>query len=322
MSNISNSSPERHPVVAVVYSFLAPGLGLIYVGRLLLGLFVNLLFVLLALCFFIALSIWKFFPLFPAIVLASAWLVLCALSAWRSLEIIARQEVGPPQGYHHPLFYALIAIVTFAAPMAVAVDFAQRHLFSLAPVESMGLYPHAHPGDHLFIDRTVYRSTPPKRGDLVALRLPETGELAIRRVVAVPQDEVSMHGYTLVINDQIIDYTPLEPEWITHGELDPDADPSVWVEHNHDRRYVISMTPGTVMNSAIAGLKLDEGSYFVLADNRSPAAPEQTTIQDADSRIFGPISRDHIEGRPLYIAWSNNPETGSTRWSRIGLPTD
>lgn len=322
MSELPNSTNERHPIVAVVYSFLAPGLGLIYVGRLLLGICINLLFVLLALCFFVALSLWKFFPLFPAIVLISSWLVLCALSAWRALEIIAHDEAGPPRGYQHPLFYALLALVTFAAPLAVAVDFANRHLFSLTVVDTMGLYPHARPGDHLFIDRTTYRDEGPKRGDLVALRLPDTGELAIRRIVAIPKDEVTMHGYTIVINDKLIDYTPLDPEWVTQNQLELDADIGVWVEHNHDRRYVVSMTPGTTAKSSISSLKLGEDAYFVLADNRSPLAERSDLIQDADSRVFGPISRESIEGSPLYIAWSSHPETGSTRWNRIGLSTD
>lgn len=322
MSEPAKSPTKRHPILALTYSFLAPGLGLIYVGRLLLGILVNLTFVLLALCFFIALSLWKFFPLFPALVLGTTWFVLCALSAWRAIEIIARDEAGPEKGYQHPLFYALLATVTFAAPLSVAVDFANRHLFSLTSVQSMGLYPQAHPGDRLFIDRTVYRNSPPKRGDLVALRLPETGELAIRRVVAVPQDEVTMHGYTLVINDQIIDYTPLDPDWISHGEVDFSADTSVWVEHNHERRYVVSMTPGSTVNSAISSLKLGDDAYFVLADNRGATGEPNRIIPDADSRVFGPITRDHIEGRPLYIAWSSNPDTGSTRWNRIGLPTE
>jgi signal peptidase I len=317
-------APSRHhssPVVAVLYTLLSPGLGLIYVGRLLAGLCVNLLFVLATLLFVVFANVIKFFPVYPALVLVAAWVVLCALAAWRSVEIIAQEKPHTPKPYQHPLMYALLAVLTFAAPLAVTAQFTANHLFGVAVVDSLVMYPQARPGDRLLIDKTVYRADEPARGDLVAVRIPSTGELAILRVIGVPSDQIQMHGHTLIINDSPVEFAPLNPEWISLGELDDDLGLQVLVEHNHDRRYVVAMSSRGSGGATVTGLELGKDTYFVLADNRSALADEQGEGQ-TDSRTFGPISRDHIEGRPLYIAWSYHPDTGSPRWNRIGLPTE
>ena len=313
-------TPSRSAAVAL--SFITPGLGLIYVGRLLAGLFVNLFFVLLVLLFVVAVNIFKFFPLFPALVLLGSWMVLSTLAALRSLEIIDAGESIREGAYHHPLLYILIALLTFTAPLAVTANFTWRHLFSVTNVDSLVLYPQAHPGDRLLIDHTMYRSEPPARGDLVAVRTPETGSLSILRVVGVPSDEIEMHGYSLVVNNELTNYSPLDPAWVSNAEVDPDSNLGVWIEHNHDTNYVVSMFPGAETGASVSGLKLGDDAYFVLADNRSAIDDNENPVVEADSRVFGPITREHIEGRPLYIAWSNHPATGSPRWNRIGLPTE
>lgn len=316
----SSRRPQR--LTAALLSFITPGLGLIYVGKLLAGLFVNIFFVLLVLLFIIAVNLWKFFPLYPALVLVATWLVLCGLCAWRSLEIIAQEEATDQRGYHHPLAYIAIALLTFAAPLSITTHFTSRHLFSVATVDSLVMYPQAQPGDHLLIDRTIYRDVAPQRGDLVAIRIPDTGELAVLRIVGVPDDHIEMLGHTLVINDNPLDFSPMDPRWVENADVDEDSELLIWVEHNHDRQYVVSMIPGLPRESTIPNLKLADETYFVLADNRSLLGEQTRVSADVDSRYFGPISRDHIEGRPLYIAWSYNPTTGSPRWNRIGLPTE
>ena len=317
------TNPNHHrpsPALAVLFTLLAPGLGLIYVGRLLAGIFVNLFFVLAALLFVVFANVAKFFPVYPALVLVAAWIVLCAFAAWRALEIIEQEGPHSPRPFQHPLMYAFLAVVTFAAPLATTAQFTARHLFNVTAVESLVMYPQARPGDRLLIDRTVYRNEDPSRGDLVAVRVPETGELAILRVIAVPDDQVQMIGHSLIINDEYLDFSPLDPAWIDLGEVDDDLGLQVLVEHNNDRRYVVAMSPRGAGDNNVGGIELGSDTYFVLADNRSALFEEDRVFPD--SRVFGPISRDRIEGRPLYIAWSHHPETGSPRWNRIGLPTE
>ena len=50
-------------------------------------------------------------------------------------------------------------------------------------------------------------------------------------------------------------------------------------------------------------------SYFLLGDNRD---------NSQDSRFIGPVQRQQLLGKANTIYFSSDPETHSTRWSRIG----
>lgn len=304
---------------AVLLSLLGPGTSLIAVGHLLAGLVINLLFVVAVVLFVVAVSVWKFFPLYPLAVLSASWVLLAFFAILNSREIVQQGEARFGRAYQHPLLFVLIAVLTFLAPLAMTSHFTSRFLFSFADVSTLAMYPQARPGDRVMIDRTVFRSTSPQRGDLVAVRLPQTGELAILRVVAVPTDKVQMQGYTLLINDDFMDYSPLDPSWIRVGLLEEELE--ILIEHNHDQSYVVAIKPGVDLDIGISGMELPEDHYFLLADNRSILAGDEKPLQ-VDSRVIGPVTRDYIEGSPLFIAWSQHPQTGSLRWDRIGLTTD
>ena len=316
----AGENPARR-VPAVLLSFAAPGLGLFYVGRPVAGLVVHAMCVLIALLFLIAATVFDFFPVFPALVVATGGFVLCSLTAWHCLEIINDEEPTRERAYHHPLMYALVALLTFLGPLAVTANFAWRNLVTVVPIEQPTMYPQVHHGDRLLIDRRIYRNDAPQRGDLVALRLPETEELAILRVVALPGDQVSVHGFTVVINDQVAHYSPLESQATASAPPQEMADIELWIEQNHDRQYVISLAPGASPPTLERNIALDDNQYFVLADNRAARTGDLQTLPPlSDSRHFGAVDGSRIVGRPTYVAWSASPDDKTTRWDRIGLP--
>ena len=320
----SRTTEEGHrpsPVVALLLSFVAPGLGLMYVGQLLAGLVINLLFVLIALLFVISVVLLKFFPLYPALVLMMTWVAFCALSGWRAKEIVDEEPPERRRGYQHPLIYALVALVTFAAPLTMTAHFTARHLMAVVPVEDAAMYPQAQPGDRVLVDRTGYHNVMPRRGDPVVIRHPYTGQLALFRIVAVPSDIIEMHGYTLTINDRAIGYAPLSMDTNLPSPLPNSPPAELWIEDNHDRQYLISIVSGVAVENGPFEIRLDENQYFVLADNRSLPEDAGQDSHHVDGRVFGAIGREQIEGRPTHVAWSTTPNSGTPRWDRIGLPT-
>ncbi|HSA87489.1 MAG TPA: signal peptidase I, partial [Nitrospira sp.] len=52
-------------------------------------------------------------------------------------------------------------------------------------------------------------------------------------------------------------------------------------------------------------------SYFVMGDNRE---------ESLDSRFLGPIDKELILGRAVYIYWAVDPGTKTPSWDRLDLP--
>lgn len=317
----TKSAPKpARPVPAALLSFIAPGLGLVYVGRPLAGLIVHSLAVLLVLAFVIAATVLGFFPVYPAMVLVAGGLVLSALTAWHSIDIIATDAPQRSDAYHHPLMYALIALLTFYGPLAVTGHFTWRNLQTLATVDQAAMSPQLQAGDKALVDRRIYQNDAPRRGDLVALRHPLTDKIQILRVVAIPGDEVAVQGFTVVINGQIAHYSPVESQALASADLGSTADMELWIERNHDRQYLISLAPGAATDNADQALALEENQFFVLADNRATSGDGDADEAATDSRHFGAIDGARIIGRPTFVGWSSPPQALTPDWERIGLP--
>lgn len=307
------SSGSARRATAVALSFLAPGLGLAYVGRLVQGLVVNLSFILLVLVFVVASGTLQFFPVYPALVLVGAWLLCCALSGWRAADLIEDGAARRSKSYQHPLIYILIALLSFGAPLAVIGHFTERHLLTAVSVKDTSMIPHVRGGERVLVDRTEFQNDGPERGQLIAVDPPELDDPRIVRVVAVPTDRVHMQGYTLAINDDLVSHSSFEDAGADRSDLDAE----LWIEDNHGVRYVVATVPGQTVDATLPEFQVEADEYFVLTDNRS--FTDDHDEAPVDSRAFGTIHQQHIVGRPLYIGWSNGPDSALPRFDRIGL---
>jgi signal peptidase I len=103
------------------------------------------------------------------------------------------------------------------------------------PSESMT--PTLVPGDQTLVDKLSYRSSSPKRGDLVAFHAPRTGEVLLKRVVGVAGDSVGLEDGMLVVNGRRLHEAYADPKAIDSVYFGP-----------------VRVKPGTI---------------FVLGDNRA-----------------------------------------------------
>jgi signal peptidase I len=134
---------------------------------------------------------------------------------------------------------------------------------------------------------------PIHRGDVVVFVYPEdpTKDF-IKRVVALPGDSVEVREGKLYLNGAL---APTPPG--THYEVPPDQ------RDNSPRDLHEPM-------------KLQADQYFMMGDNRD---------RSYDSRFWGPVSREAIEGRAVFIYWSCADGEDSAwykclydvRWSRL-----
>jgi signal peptidase I len=145
-------------------------------------------------------------------------------------------------------------------------------------------------GDHILVNKFVYRFADPRRGDVIVFKYPvDESRDFIKRIIAVG-------GEDLFIKDQKI-YVNCKPP---DASCRPVDDP--WGKWE-DR---FGMSESTSVH-------VPPNSYFVMGDNRN---------NSQDSRYWGFVKREKIKGRAFLIYWSWDSDRESlwqhVRWNRLG----
>ncbi len=121
-------------------------------------------------------------------------------------------------------------------------------------------------GQYLIVDELTYHFHPPLRGSVLIFKYPlDTSKYFIKRVIGLPGETVTIANGKVTI-------------------IEPSGD-----KLTLDEPYVKLTKPET---EAFKQLGSDE--YFVMGDNR---------FGSADSRLWGPVPKDDIIGRPIIRVW-------------------
>ena len=159
----------------------------------------------------------------------------------------------------------------------------------------------------------------PERGDIVIFRPPHnTKQHFVKRCVALPGDELFLQNKDLYLHHREGD------EWIKN-EFDKSQTivfgGKLWVKNpymkqhpgiHHDEKIINNgRYPQQLFN--VMPIKIEEGYYFMMGDNRD---------HSNDSRFWGSVPYDNIEGTPWFIYFSID-DNWEIRWDRMGkTPTD
>jgi signal peptidase I len=124
-------------------------------------------------------------------------------------------------------------------------------------------------GQYLIVDELTYRTRNPERGEVIIFHYPlDTKKFFIKRIIGLPGETVEIKNDTVTI---------CKPDCIT------DTNKFALVEPYVKSSELDQFRP----NSTVT---LKENEYFVLGDNRAVSS---------DSRIWGPVKREFITGRPV-----------------------
>lgn len=118
-------------------------------------------------------------------------------------------------------------------------------------------------GQYLIVDQFTYHFNNPKREDVIIFRYPRDPKtFFIKRIIGLPGETVKLtDGKITIINKE-------------HPEGMAIEDPHVVSGHRTADNFSVTLT---------------NTEYFVMGDNRA---------ESSDSRIWGPLERKYIVGRP------------------------
>ncbi len=139
----------------------------------------------------------------------------------------------------------------------------------------------------------VWRRSPPLPGDVVVFEgrnAQRREELLLKRVVAVPGDEVRVEGERVFVNGEPLEAAP-EPEAMPAGAaLEP------WSASALGHPHRVYLKAGLHLPSPeIVTWQVPAGYVFVVGDNR---------VASYDSRDFGPVPQNRVIGRVIGV-WRN-----------------
>ena len=178
-------------------------------------------------------------------------------------------------------------------------------------------------GDFLLVNKAVYGAQvpgtsmrlpafgEPERGDVVVFMPPhDQDKNYVKRLVGLPGDTLWMRDKVLFVNA-----TPVPEPYAQHVDhLDAHAPGMRW-----QRDYLLDPSDRLHYRPTRDNwgpIRIPEGHYFVLGDNRDDSE---------DSRYWGFVSGSSIKGKPLFVYYSFNPRTlkhvpwlTEIRWDRIG----
>ncbi|HYO75254.1 MAG TPA: signal peptidase I, partial [Thermoanaerobaculia bacterium] len=131
----------------------------------------------------------------------------------------------------------------------------------------------------------------PQRGDIVVLFSPDDGIRLVKRVVAIPGDQVELRQNQLYINGVVAKQSP-----VATTELAQFGRAYVFAENLTGHEHQMMTTPdATSPLSSFGPIQVPPGHYFVLGDNRD---------NSNDSRFIGFIERRRIVGEAVAVAFS------------------
>ena len=178
-------------------------------------------------------------------------------------------------------------------------------------------------GDFLFVNKALYGAEvpivrkrlpafrEPARYDIIVFTSPEDSVTnVVKRVVGMPGDTLSMMGNTVYING-----APTNEPYAR--KQNPLADPEDPKMRAWQVRYLVERDGRTYRPTLKnwGPIVVPPDSFFVMGDNRD---------NSYDSRYWGFLGRDRIDGRPLFIYYSFDkngllplPFLTNIRWGRI-----
>ncbi len=165
-------------------------------------------------------------------------------------------------------------------------------------VPSGSMQPTIVEGDRILVNKMAYRlelpftdiplmnTGLPERGDIIVFNSDKADTRLVKRIIGLPGDSVAMQDNELIINGEVLRYTP--------------GDTSLQrIEHLEGAAHGIQILPRFNAIDSFPRVIVPEGHYLVLGDNRN---------NSSDSRVYGFVPGSELQGKVLRVLVSLNAE--------------
>ena len=290
--------PHERPksrVVAALLSLLAPGVGHAFVGRPLRGV------------------VWLAAPLaLAALSLAvarepSVKTVFAILGASLFLgyaSAIIDVLVMPARRHRQTSAAGVIAFVAAPVLLAPVVALTLRMLVVEAyKMPSGSMSPTLVVGDHLFVDKAVYRSRAPRRGEVLVFKYPEHPEHDfVKRAIAVGGDRLEVRGGHPIINGWVVPSCAVGTYRYTESDDRAEREGDLFVEFLEGFAYLVLFDRSAPQTDYQGPYRAGPGETWVMGDNRNNSHDSRVWFSGAG----GGVPASHVKGRARLIWLSAN----------------
>ncbi len=276
------NTKSRKVWIAIGLSILAPGLGHIYCGHLIRGIIFLLFLAIVGLGKDVILLYAMNQPQSTAHVF---YVILLLLFSFYVLTIVDAILVVRKNGdkyeakrYNRWYIYAAVFAIAFFVirPMRIHGFIIQSYVM---PTESMA--PTIVEGNRFLVDVANYGTAKIRRGDIVSFEQPvEPRNMHVKRIIGLPGETIEIRDKQVYINGN-----DLHEAYVVHRDL--------------------GHTFG--MRDNLSAMLIPRGHYFLMGDNRDASF---------DSRMYGPVAQDKIEGKVKIVYYSDNQVV----WKKIENP--
>jgi len=192
-------------------------------------------------------------------------------------------------------------------------------------IPSGSMVPTLEIGDYIIVNKfsyglrfpfTAHKLVPvgePERGDIIVFRFPDDPKVDyIKRVVAVPGDEVMVRNNALHVNGERVEKEYIEGYTFIDDNCIP-APAELYTESFEEGPHSILYSPGNGGRLSEYGpFTIPAGEIFVMGDNRD---------NSSDSRAWGTVPIENIKGKAMvvWLSWNHcDGKVGTLRLSRFG----
>ena len=154
-------------------------------------------------------------------------------------------------------------VIILTVAFALVFGFVRPFVLEAFRIPSESMVPTLEVGDRVFVNKFIYRFTEPERGDIVVFESVNGGEEDLIKRV------VGVPGDEVEVRSGTL---------LVNGE-------------EQEEPYLNKELP---FNGSYEPTEVPEGEVFVMGDNRA---------NSADSRVFGPLPVENIEGEAFMRFW-------------------